>query len=105
MKHVLDHLVANSKKAKHSVFNVERNKIIGLIDEAWAKRGAHVPGDPGAYVIDMGRAIGTAGERHIRVIVRPGTTEVISAYRKLLSARHLTGFAPRTGHWTEDDVR
>lgn len=80
IKHVLDHTVANPAKSKHSVFNVERNKIIGLIDDAWAKRGAHVPGDPGAYVIDMGRTIGTAGERHIRVIVRPGTTEVISAY-------------------------
>ncbi|MEZ6119641.1 MAG: polymorphic toxin-type HINT domain-containing protein [Pirellulaceae bacterium] len=80
VKHVLEHLVPDPSKAKHSIFNVDRTKVIGLIDEGWAKRGAHVVGDPGAYVVDMGRAIGTAGETHLRIIVRPGTTEVISAY-------------------------
>jgi filamentous hemagglutinin len=80
VKYVLDHLVPNAQKTKHSVFSVDRNKIVGLVDEAWAKRGAHVLDDPGAYVIYMGRAIGTAGETHLRVIIRPGTTEVISAY-------------------------
>jgi filamentous hemagglutinin len=80
VKHVLEHLVPDPSKAKHSIFNVDRTKVIGLIDEGWSKRGAHVVGDPGAYVVDMGRVIGTAGETHLRIIVRPGTTEVISAY-------------------------
>ncbi len=80
VKHVLEHLVPDPSKAKHSIFNVDRTKVIGLIDEGWAKRGAHVIGDHGAYVVDMGRVIGTAGETHLRIIVRPGTNGLISAY-------------------------
>lgn len=65
---------------KISILNVDRTKVIGLIDNGWAKRGVHVVDDPGAYVVDRGRAIGTAGETHLRIIERPGTTELISAY-------------------------
>ena len=65
---------------KHSVFNVSRTKLLGLLDEAWIKRGSPLANDPAAYVIPMGRTVGTAGEKSIKMIVRPGTCEVITAY-------------------------
>lgn len=80
VKHVLDHLVPNPKKTTHSIFNVDRTKLIGLLDEAWAKKGVPLPNDPGAYIIDMGRVIGTGGETKIKIVVRPGTNQVITAY-------------------------
>ena len=81
VRHVLDHLVPNASKAKHSVFNVERNKLIGLLDDAWAKRGTGVlQGNRRVFEIDMGRVIGTNGERHIRLVVTDGTTDVITAF-------------------------
>ncbi|WP_370867907.1 immunity protein Tsi6 family protein [Phenylobacterium sp.] len=43
-------------------------------------RGQPLPKDPGAYVVPMGRAVGQGGETSIKIIVRPGTTEVITAY-------------------------
>lgn len=42
--------------------------------------GSPVLNDPGAYFIPMGRAIGTSGETSIKIIVRPGTSQVITAY-------------------------
>ena len=51
-----------------------------MVDEAWAKRGQSLANGPGAYVIPMGRAIGSAGETNIKIITRPGTNEVIAAY-------------------------
>jgi hypothetical protein len=39
-----------------------------------------LPNDPGAYVVSMGRTIGTAGETNIKIIVRPGTNQIITAY-------------------------
>ena len=59
---------------------MDRKEILGLIDQAWLKKGNPVSGDPGAYVVPMGRVIGTAGETSIRIIVRPGTNKVITAY-------------------------
>lgn len=80
IKHVLDHAVQNPGKTTHSVFNVRREEVLGLVDEAWVKRSTPLPNDPGAYVIPMGRVIGTAGEKSIKVIVRPGTNKIITAY-------------------------
>ncbi|YCH22787.1 hemagglutinin repeat-containing protein [Pseudomonas sp. D1-3] len=80
VKHVLDHAVPNPNKTTHSVFNVDRKEILGLIDQAWLKKGSPVSGDPGAYVVPMGRVIGTSGETSIRIIVRPGTNQIITAY-------------------------
>ncbi|MDH7793820.1 hemagglutinin repeat-containing protein [Ochrobactrum sp. AN78] len=78
--HVLAHTVSNPNKATHTVFNVQGNDALTLIDEAWLKKGTPVPGDPGAYVVPMGRTVGTKGENSIRVIVKPGTKEIITAY-------------------------
>ena len=80
IKHVLAHGVPDPSKPIHSVFNVPRNQILPLVDEAWAARGAVLPGDPGAFVIPMGRPVGTAGETAIKIIVRPNTSEIITAY-------------------------
>jgi hypothetical protein len=80
VQHVLDHAVPNPNKTTHSVFNVERKEVLGLIDEAWLKKGNPLPNDPGAYVVPMGRIIGTTGENGIKIIVRPGTNKIITAY-------------------------
>ncbi|WCE32067.1 two-partner secretion domain-containing protein [Vibrio sp. SCSIO 43137] len=80
IEHVLDHADPNPNKKKHSVFNVDRNEVLGLIDEAWSKKGTPVANDPGAYIIPMGREVGTEGETNIKVVVRPGTNEVITAF-------------------------
>jgi len=63
------------------VFNVETSQeLLDLVDEAWLKRGLPDPNDAGAYDVDLGRAIGTRGEEWVRVIVRPGTNRLITAY-------------------------
>ncbi len=80
VKHVLAHGVPDTSKPFHSVFSVGRKKILPLVDEAWAARGAAVRGDPGAFVIPMGRTVGTANESAVKIIVRPGTSEIITAY-------------------------
>jgi filamentous hemagglutinin len=65
----------------HSVFGVPRNQILGLLDEVWLS-SSRIPvvGDPAAFITPMGRAVGTAGENAVRLIVKSGTTNVISAY-------------------------
>ena len=79
IEHVLQH-VAPGVPGK-SVFNVPRNQILGLLDEAYASAArVPVPGDPAAFITPMGRTVGTAGENAVRLILRPGTSEVISAY-------------------------
>lgn len=81
IKHVLEHTVPNPNKPTHTLFNVDRNEVLGLLDEAWGgARGVALPNDPGAYVVPMGRAVGQGGETSIKIVVRPGTSKVITAY-------------------------
>jgi hypothetical protein len=80
VQHVLRHAEAYPSRATHSVFNVGRNKVLGLVDEAWGMRGSPLTNDPGAYIVPMGRTVGTAGENAVKIIVRPGTNEIITAY-------------------------
>jgi hypothetical protein len=56
------------------------DEVVGIVDEAWVLRGAPVPGDPGKYVVPMGRIVGTNGEKSVTIIVKPGTTEIITAF-------------------------
>jgi filamentous hemagglutinin len=77
---VLEHAEPNPNKPTHTVFSMDRKDILGVVDEAWLKKGSPVVGDLGAYVVPMGRVVGTAGETNIKVIVRPGTNAVLSAY-------------------------
>jgi hypothetical protein len=81
--HVLDHLSPNPTKPLHTLFNVDRTQLIGLIDEAWAARqGPGVLQSNGNRVFDvaMGRVVGQGGEQSIRIVVRNGTTKVVTAY-------------------------
>ena len=80
VQHVLAHTVPDASKPMHSVFNVGRNQVLGLVDKAWAMRGAAVAGDPGAFVVPMGRAVGLAGETAVQIVVRPGTNQILTAY-------------------------
>lgn len=79
--HVLDHTAPNPGKPVHSVFNAQGDDALDLVDQAWVRRGTPDPTDPFAYVVDMGRPIGTAGETKIRIVtMTPGGSEVRTAY-------------------------
>ena len=79
--HVLEHTRPNPNKARHSVFNTQTDKdALDLIDQAWSQKGSPLPGDPGVYNVPMSRNVGTAGETNIRIIVKPGTNQIILAY-------------------------
>ena len=81
IKHVLEHETPNTNKTTHSVFcTCKRGGSLDLVDEAWAQRGQPLANDPGAYVVPMGKVVGNARETSIKVITRPGTNEVITAY-------------------------
>ena len=73
-----------SAKDFHAVFSVSRSEVLPLLDEAWLSVQAQgletVQGDTYAYVVNMGRVIGTAGETNLRLVIEPGTSKVITAY-------------------------
>ena len=77
---MLAHTKPDPKKPIHSVFNVDKGKILDLVDQAWSKRKKEVPGEPGAFIISMKKAVGTNGERRIKIVVEPGTDKVVTAY-------------------------
>jgi len=85
VKHVLDHTVPNPNKPVHSVFSVDRTQVIGLLDEAWAGRigpGTLQPNGNRVWIVDMGREVGTAGQRSVQIVVRDGTKNIITAFPK-----------------------
>ena len=79
MLYVLEHAEPNPAKLAHTVFAGGPTRILGLIDEAWLTRGPSGAGDPGAFFVPMGRAVGTAGDTGIRIIVVPNTPSIIPA--------------------------
>ncbi len=79
LTHVLQHGFADATKKTHSVFS-SGTGALKTVDEAWILRGAPVAGDPGKYVIPMGRQVGTGGETSVTIIVQPGTSRIITAY-------------------------
>lgn len=80
INHVLAHAKPNLVKNQHSIFNVPENKILNLIDEAWKMRGNPLKSDAAAYIIDMKKIIGLEGESAIKIVVIPGTSEILTAY-------------------------
>ena len=80
VRHVLAHTAPDVSKRVHSVFSVERNRVLELVDEAWRMRGAPLPDDPGAFIVPMGRTVGTAGETAVKIIVERGTNWIVTAY-------------------------
>ena len=85
--HVLEHTKPNPNKAIHSVFTARKNEVLGVIDEAWSLKGgmAGVLQANGNRVFDipMGKVVGTNGETFIRIVVKDGTSEIITAFPKL----------------------
>ncbi|WP_427340821.1 hypothetical protein [Caloranaerobacter sp. DY30410] len=64
-----------------SLFNVGKNKVLTLVDEAWLMRGkSYLNRGNDVYEIPMGRIVGTKGETTIRIITKHGTNDIISAY-------------------------
>ena len=76
----LGYLKSGEGKRQRTFFNVSGNELITLIDEGWLKKSSPLPIDLGAYVIDMKRIIGTNGESAIKIIVKPETAEIKTAY-------------------------
>ncbi|WFE53167.1 hypothetical protein O7617_23880 [Micromonospora sp. WMMD1155] len=82
--HVLDHAYPNPAKSFHTVFLAEPSEILKIVDEAWNRRDGNMlieiddRGDSW-WAISMGRQIGTAGERHICLVVRD-IDRVVTAY-------------------------
>lgn len=89
--HVLSHTQAGYKNSPHSVFSLtSREKMFDVLDEGWSKpstsrlQGLDANGNPdsGAWVVEMGRQVGTqASETKIRYIIKSGTAgDIITAY-------------------------
>lgn len=82
LRHVLLHAYSTAKgnKKAHSVFR-EGEDVLALVDEAWLRRGSPVPGDPCAYLVDMGRVIGTKNETLVKIVLtHAGTDRIRTAY-------------------------
>ncbi|MBM7846489.1 polymorphic toxin-type HINT domain-containing protein [Herpetosiphon giganteus] len=72
-------------KKTHTVFDVENSAYLyDLLDEGFRilkEQGiTAIPGDPGAFLVPMGRAIGTNGETYMKMIFKQGTDVLITAY-------------------------
>lgn len=96
----LEHIMRHSKNIPnrdvHSVFDINKNEIISLLDETWvkAKKGELKSSERGgniAYIYDTGRAVGylggVAGEKKkhpklksVRLVVKKGSPEVITFF-------------------------
>jgi hypothetical protein len=75
------HVHPNPAKPIHSVFALPPGKLIQTIDEAWAARGRGLPSPPyEKFEVDLLRVIGVGGETKMRIVVKPGTSEIISAF-------------------------
>lgn len=81
VNHILHHTKPAPHKPKHSIFLAKRRKdIFDLIDEAWLTIKNPWCNLKGEFNIRMNRAIGTLGEKILRIIVIPGTAQIITAY-------------------------
>lgn len=80
INHILQHTKPNTSKLNHTVFTIAGDELFDLIDFAWSKRGVALADDPGTYIVELEKIIGTQGEKAIKIVVIPGTTQVITAY-------------------------
>ena len=81
--HIMEHASPKPNKPDHDMFNtIDQDEILRLVDEAWRKKGSHVPGDPGAYIVDLYKEIGTVGQTKMKVVVIPGSNppQIVTAY-------------------------
>lgn len=78
--HIIRH-TKESDKPHHTVFRAQTNEIPPLLDEAWKRNKSQPIGDRRAYVVDMGREVGTKGETHLKLVMRQEKgTEILTAY-------------------------
>lgn len=79
---MLQHTVPNDSKPLHTVYNVDKSEVIGLIDEAWVNKGQGILQSNGnvLYDINMGKIIGTNGEDTIRIITKGYSNNIITAF-------------------------
>jgi RHS repeat-associated protein len=84
LRHVMQHGAPDATgKASHSVFVGGRSQVLRTVDEAWLARGSGTVSSVGGrevYVVPMGRSVGTAGQRHVTIVVEKGTSNVITAH-------------------------
>jgi hypothetical protein len=83
--HVLDHTAPNLNKSVHSVFNVQGDDALNLVDEAWSNRsgaGTLQANGNRTWTVDLGRPVGTIGQTSVQIVVRDGTNELITAFPK-----------------------
>lgn len=84
VRHVLAHATPDPSKPHHSVFNVVEDNILDLVDDAWRSRSTVTPivqpNGNAVYNIPMGKVVGTQGETKIRIVVKNGTSEIITAF-------------------------
>lgn len=84
--HVLRHGLDNPDKSLHSIFNVTSDKLLQLVDDAWAKRYSVTPipqyNGNKVYIIPMGRVVGTQGEKYIRIVVESGQ-KIVTAFPQI----------------------
>ena len=84
VKHVLQHTTPNPNKNKHTVFNVKGKDAITLVDSAWRQRTNAVvsvqKNGNVVYDVPMGRVVGTAGEKTIRIVMKQNSNEIITAF-------------------------
>jgi hypothetical protein len=84
VRHVLSHGELDPSRPDLSIFAVPRNRILELIDEAWAKRPRQpLPDVDGndAYLIPMGKVIGTKGETVMKIVIEKGSdNRIITAH-------------------------
>ena len=68
----------------HSVFNVSKDKVLGVVDEAWSMRSGVTPtlqkNGNQVFNIPVRKVVGTNGETSIRIAVKNGTSEVVTAF-------------------------
>lgn len=84
IEHIMAHTRPDPSKPKHSIFLVkDRDGLVALIDEAWKQRGAPDAEKSGrgreVYDVDMHRAIGSEGERHL-ILVMEDENHIVTAY-------------------------
>ncbi|MFD7789572.1 polymorphic toxin-type HINT domain-containing protein [Streptomyces nojiriensis] len=79
--HVLRHMTPMPGRETHTVFEeLNPNKVLDLVDDAWIYRGRGVQVDKMAWVVPMGKTVGTQGEQYIRIAVDPSTNRILTAY-------------------------
>lgn len=79
LTHVLLHAYADGTKSRHALFGKGAD-VLRTIDDAWVRRGDSVDKGGKVFEVALGRIVGTRGESRVRIVVRKGSSKVVSAY-------------------------